>query len=168
LKITVAQWFRPSGEGIQTRGVLADVVLPSLTDIVGPREADLDSALPFDRVKPLSFPKANRVNKEICDRLQAMSDQRCEQSAGFQELRARMLRLKKVKEEESTTLNEASFLQERAEVSADLAEDNLAEDKKTDAAGRSHRSRTQPESYFDEVLAITLDYVQLLGQTHVD
>jgi carboxyl-terminal processing protease len=163
LKITSAQWYRPSGEGIQSRGVLADVVLPSLTAIVGSREADLDFALPFDRVESLSFPKANAVSKEMCDRLQALSDARRNTSLDWRELHDRVLRFKKLKEQKHVTLNEARFLQERVEGSAEMREKKEAETVRS-----SERSTAQRGYYLDEVLAITLDYVQVLDQTRVD
>src|SRR5690606_34912583 len=43
LKITMQQFYRPNGDSTQKRGVLADVVLPSLTNhMEGISEADLD------------------------------------------------------------------------------------------------------------------------------
>src|SRR6478735_7741943 len=46
LKITMQQFYRPNGDSTQHRGVLADVVLPSLTDVIeGVSESDLDWAV---------------------------------------------------------------------------------------------------------------------------
>ena len=44
LKITMQQFYRPSGESTQKRGVVPDIVLPSLSNLIGTGEADLDYA----------------------------------------------------------------------------------------------------------------------------
>ena len=55
LKLTVQQFYRPSGDSTQQRGVLADIVLPSLTDHYDVSEADLDYPVAFDKVPAASF-----------------------------------------------------------------------------------------------------------------
>ena len=42
LKITIQQFYRPNGDSTQLRGVLADIVLPSVTDKMDVSESDLD------------------------------------------------------------------------------------------------------------------------------
>jgi carboxyl-terminal processing protease len=44
LKITMQQFYRPSGESTQLRGVLADLVLPSLSDKMDVGESDTPSS----------------------------------------------------------------------------------------------------------------------------
>ena len=52
LKITMQQFYRPSGESTQNRGVVADIELPSLTTHYDVGESDLDFAVAFDQVEP--------------------------------------------------------------------------------------------------------------------
>ncbi len=42
LKITIQQFYRPNGDSTQLRGVLSDIVLPSVTDKMDVSESDLD------------------------------------------------------------------------------------------------------------------------------
>jgi len=55
LKITMQQFYRPGGASTQKRGVLADIVLPSITNHMDVSESDLDFALEFDRVDSNEF-----------------------------------------------------------------------------------------------------------------
>ena len=51
LKLTVQQFYRPSGDSTQQRGVLADITLPSITDHMDVAEGDLDYPVAFDKVQ---------------------------------------------------------------------------------------------------------------------
>src|SRR4029453_14219419 len=51
LKLTVQQFYRPSGDSAQQRGVLADITLPSITDHMDVAEGDLDYPVAFDKVQ---------------------------------------------------------------------------------------------------------------------
>ncbi len=86
LKITMQQFYRPNGESTQKRGVLADVVLPSLTDQMDVGESDLDYAVPFDRVAAAKFSKYNMTPPDVLSRLKAKSLARVNASEDFQKL----------------------------------------------------------------------------------
>ncbi|MBI3272567.1 MAG: carboxy terminal-processing peptidase [Planctomycetes bacterium] len=60
LKLTIEQFYRPSGESTQTRGVVADVVLPSWTDDDRYGEAKAEYALAFDRIGKASYAPSRR------------------------------------------------------------------------------------------------------------
>ncbi len=51
LKLTIQQFYRVNGDSTQLRGVLSDVIVPSLSEAVAPAEKDSDSALAFDKVE---------------------------------------------------------------------------------------------------------------------
>src|SRR5262249_41652412 len=51
-KLTIQQSYRVTGDSTQSRGVLSDIVLPSLTELIATPEKEMDYALPFDHVKP--------------------------------------------------------------------------------------------------------------------
>ena len=55
LKYTTNQFYRVSGRSTQSEGVLADVVIPSPSDTLPFREANLDNPLPYDEIKPARF-----------------------------------------------------------------------------------------------------------------
>jgi carboxyl-terminal processing protease len=52
-KITVQKWYLPDGNSIQSKGIAADIVLPSTIDYLPIGEVDEKHALVWDSVKPL-------------------------------------------------------------------------------------------------------------------
>ena len=73
LKITVQQFYRPSGDSTQNRGVVADIELPSLTTHMDVGEADLDYPLAFDRVPAAQFRPYQSVESTAVKMLAAAS-----------------------------------------------------------------------------------------------
>src|SRR4029078_706800 len=83
LKLTVQQFYRPSGDSTQQRGVLSDIVLPSLTDHYDVSEGDLDYPVAFDKVTALNFRKydsAYGVNPTSIAKIKEQSSQRIDMS----------------------------------------------------------------------------------------
>ena len=76
LKITMQQFYRPNGDSTQKRGVLADVVLPSMTSQFDVGEADLDYAIDFDRIRSARFGKYDRVSADMLQELRQHSQER--------------------------------------------------------------------------------------------
>ena len=157
LKITMQQFYRPSGDSTQNRGVLADVELPSLTTHLDVGEADLDYPLAFDQVKPAEFDKLSYVDDNIRDRLSSLSCQRRQNSEDFKKLLANIDRYLKRKEEKTVTLNEAKFMAEMEEINSEKEEKETIE--KMNDPGDNGIERTY---YLNEALAITVDYLQLM------
>jgi carboxyl-terminal processing protease len=52
-KVTVQKWYLPDGNSIQSKGVAADIVLPSTIDYLPIGEVDEKNAMPWDSVQPL-------------------------------------------------------------------------------------------------------------------
>ncbi len=55
LKVTESKFYRVSGSGMQNKGIQPDIELPSTWDIEEIGESSLDSALPWDQIKPVRF-----------------------------------------------------------------------------------------------------------------
>ena len=51
LKTTVAKFYRPGSSSTQNKGVVPDIVLPSLNNYLDMGEASLDNALPWDSIR---------------------------------------------------------------------------------------------------------------------
>ena len=86
LKLTVQQFYRPNGDSTQQRGVLSDVVLPSLTDHYDVSEGDLDYPVAFDSIKAVPFRKYDAVysvNPTTVSTLKENSSHRIEKSPEF-------------------------------------------------------------------------------------
>ncbi len=161
LKVTMQQFYRPSGDSTQNRGVISDLELPSLSSHLDVGEADLDYSLKFDRVDPVTYKQYNLVNRAICDRLRELSGARCRQSEDFQKVLDDIQEYKKQKAKKAVSLNEETFFAERAEMNADDEEK-----KKIEELNDPDSTGIERDYYLDEALAITLDYLNLLQPVH--
>jgi carboxyl-terminal processing protease len=121
LKITTSKFYRPSGASTQLRGVKADLVLPSPSDLSEVSEASLKDPLPWDVVPPAPYERLNRVEPYVAG-LRERSDRRRATDKPFAEMVNDMARLKKSVVSKSVSLNEAQRRQEMAESKAREAE----------------------------------------------
>jgi carboxyl-terminal processing protease len=162
LKITMQQFYRPNGDSTQKRGVLADVVLPSLSSHMDVGEGDLDYALEFDRVPAALYTKLNMVTPDILTKLRMKSRTRRQNSEKFAERNRDIQRYVEQKKRETVSLNEKDFFADREELDAD------EEDEKTfEQLNNGSEEIVKKDYYVDEVLAITQDYVDLLRVNHI-
>lgn len=165
LKITMQQFYRPNGDSTQHRGVVSDVVIPSLTDhIEGITEGELDHSLAFDKVPANTFSKYNQVSTEILTQLRARSGERIRGNEEFAKLSRTIERYTEQKTKKEVPLNEEKFLAQRKEVDADREEEKQFEDLNENKPAGEIVKR---DFYFNEVLNISVDYLKLLGQNTV-
>jgi carboxyl-terminal processing protease len=162
LKLTVQQFYRPNGDSTQQRGVLADVVLPSLTDHMDVAEADLDHPVPFHKVPGTDFRRMDQVDANIVSTLKGLSTERIEKSDEFGKLIKNIKRYEEQKAKKEVPLNEAKFMARRAELDAD-EEDEKTFEEQANATNEIFK-RT---FYNNEALNITVDYLRLLGKDKV-
>ena len=159
LKITTAQFYRPNGDSTQKRGVLSDLVLPSITDnMKGIAEADLDFPVEFDRVRRAAFSPVTMVNPDMIRSLQGKSAARVGASEDFMKLNGKIAKYVEQKKLKTVSLNAEKFKARRKELNADDEDKSLIEDQLDSDDG------IEREFYLDEVLRITSDYVDLLSQ----
>ncbi len=157
LKITEQQFYRPDGASTQNRGVLADVVLPSITAQLDIGEADLDFAMKFDRVDPVSYRPYNLVDNQMIELLNQNSVARRNDSEKFKELERDIAHFNRQKERKRISLNKEKFLAEKNELTPEKQEEKELED-----LNDPDRPVVKRDYYFDEVLDVTTDYLKLL------
>jgi carboxyl-terminal processing protease len=162
LKLTVQQFYRPSGDSTQQRGVLSDLVLPSLTDHYDVSESDLDYPVAFDKVAAVPFRRYDSVSANVVSTLKELSTQRIDRSADFAKLRKNITRYEEQKAKKEVPLNEKKFIARREEFDADKEEEKTFEEN-----DRGSTEVFKRDYYGNEVLAITLDYLRLLGKDKV-
>lgn len=158
LKITMQQFYRPNGDSTQLRGVLADVVLPSITDHMDVSEADLDYAIAFDKVPSAKFTPYATVNPDMVSTLRADSAKRRSASEDFAKLLRNIDRYVEQKTKKEVPLSEKVFQARREELDADQEEEKTFEQQ-----ANGPKEVVKRDFYFNEVIAITLDYLNLLG-----
>ena len=159
LKITIQQFYRPDGESTQNHGVPSDVVLPSITSYLPVGESDLDYAMKFDQVPAASYTSTHMVDIDLITKLKARSAARVEKSDEFQKSQKRIDRYQQYLEHKTASLNEQKLKAERAELNAEQEEE-----KQIDQLEDSTRPVVVRDYYFNEVLAVTRDLLQL-GKT---
>jgi carboxyl-terminal processing protease len=119
LKLTVQQFYRVNGDSTQNRGVLSDIVLPSLTEQVATTEGELDYALAFDHVRPVDHDYLGMVPPDVKAILKARSAQRVKNSAEFAKLAKELELVKARRARKAIPLNEQElreqFTKEEAE-----------------------------------------------------
>jgi len=158
LKLTMQQFYRPSGESTQERGVLADIELPSVTTHMDIGEADLDYALKFDRVPPVEYQRLNYVTPGLVDQLKQRSAQRVASNEEFKKVIAQIERYRELKNRKKVSLNQKKFMEEREALRS--ADDVFEEELEDEPSNKDHVIKR--DHYFNESLAITLDYVKLM------
>lgn len=155
LKITMQQFYRPNGDSTQQRGVIPDLILPSLTNEIGLGEGDLDYAIAFDRVPTSRFATYNLVSPDTVTGLKNRSAARISGSEDFAKELARIERYQKLKDEKSISLNEAEY-KARREAERDAEEE---EEKHFDESQQKDEV-FRDDFYNREVIEITLEYVK--------
>ena len=164
LKLTVQQFYRPSGDSTQQRGVLADLTLPSITDHMDVAESDLDFPVAFDKVAATPYEKFDSVSPTIVGSLKELTTERLKKSDEFKKLQRDIERYVEQKAKKEVPLNEEKFMARRAELDSEDAEDKIVEDQANGHGGDEVFKRNY---YNNEVLNITLDYLKLLGKDKV-
>jgi carboxyl-terminal processing protease len=162
LKLTMQQFYRPNGESTQRRGVLADVVLPSITDHMDVSEADLDHAMAFDKIPTAKFNTFDQVTPALVGRLKEASVERRAKSEEFKKLLTNIDRYVDQKTKKEIPLNEAKFLARRAELDSEKEEESKFEQQ-----ANSSDKVVDRDFYFNECIGITLDYLRSLGKDKV-
>jgi carboxyl-terminal processing protease len=153
LKITTQQFYRPSGDSTQRRGVVPDIKLPSITNHLDIGEETLDHAVKFNKIAAATFTKYKMNSNDLVKLLTNNSSIRRKDSEDFDKLNETIEKVKEVQSQTKVSLNEVEFMKRR--------EDNApSEEVKPDP-----KEEDKPSFYFNEVLNITRDYAQLLQKT---
>jgi len=155
LKITMQQFYRPNGDSTQKRGVVADIVLPSLSARMDVGETDLDYAVEFDRIGEAPHDMFRLTSAQIKQQLNERSQQRVDLSDEFTKRKRQIKNYVEQKALKRVSLNQEEFMARRKELSAEK------EDRKT-FEEQVNKKTIERDYYLDEVLKITNDYIGLL------
>ena len=145
LKLTVQKFYRAGGGSTQQKGVIPDIVLPSLLDGFELGETTLPYYLPYDTVAPAPFEYLN-LTAPYLPTLLANSNARVSASPDFGYVRQDITFYKKKVQDPTVSLNLAVRQKEQADLKS------LDEARKKDLEARKG-SR-------DKVLELTLDMVE--------
>ena len=158
IKITMQQFYRPSGASTQLEGVKSDVELPSITTHLPVGESDLDHAIAFDKVPRAEFASTGKVSDEMLAALRERSAARVAGDKEFEKVGKDIAQYKKRKEEKTISLVETEFTRQWNEGKA--ADD---EEKKLEEMESQRRPIVKRDFYFNEAMKVTVDYLQALA-----
>lgn len=137
VKVTISKFFRPSGSSTQLKGVVPDVVLPSINNYADIGESALSNALPWNTIPPVRFEKADRVTRMLPE-LQRRSGERVAKDRDYGYIGEDIERYKKQLADRTVSLNEKK---RRQEMDADR---NRAAIRKSEIKSRNE---TEPLTY---------------------
>jgi len=112
LKFTTSKFYRPSGASTQLKGVVPDLILPSVDDYLEVGEAYLDNPLPYDTIPSAKFEKVNRVQYFLPE-LRNRSNERVTASRDYAYVKEDIEQVKKALADKSVSLNESQRLKEK-------------------------------------------------------
>lgn len=115
IKVTIRKFYRPSGASTQRKGVVPDIVLPSVNNHAEVGEVSLENALPWDTIEPADFRPVNRIAPYL-DELRQKSVKRVETSKDYSYVREDIERFDKMRADKSISLNEETRLKEREDL----------------------------------------------------
>ena len=159
LKITMQQFYRPGGRSTQMEGVKSDVELPSITNHLPVGEADLDHAIPFDKIDSAEFTSTDKVTDSMVKILRERSAERVAVDEEFLELETDIARYEERKNEKTISLLESDFVREWNEGKAAEKE----EEKRQEENAGPRRPVVTRDFYFDEAMRVTTDYLAILS-----
>ena len=103
-KLTIQKYYLPNGNSTQLKGVIPDIILPSIGDYLKIGERDLPHALVWDEI-PTSNPEGSPLDPHLLSLLRNTSDQRQENLPEFNYLRESVDWFKTRQEEKLISLN---------------------------------------------------------------
>ncbi len=116
-KFTIQKYYLPNGASTQLKGVVPDIVLPSIEDFLPIGEADLPRALIWDRI-PTSFFDGAPLDPKVLSPLRQASLERQSKLEEFTYLRKIVDRFKTRQEQKLISINLDERRQQKAEEDA--------------------------------------------------
>lgn len=165
LKLTVAQYFRVNGEGVQRLGVEPDVVLAYAQGEDQGGEEDLETALPWARVKAASSWEAEEWNEAAMDLIRERSRERLNEDDGpFRLLREEFENRTRRSEASTLTLHrerrrEGHTANEREQLRLIRSLSGLASDDGGPGEGSSSFRELRDEILLEEAARVLADFI---------
>ncbi|MBC8002158.1 MAG: carboxy terminal-processing peptidase [Opitutaceae bacterium] len=141
LKFTIRTFYRANGSSTQFKGVIPDIILPSVLNYAEVGEESLENAIPHDEIGAAKFDKSDIVTPFLAD-LRTMSLKRTDSEKDFAYVREDIEQFRKQLADKTMSLNEARRRQEKSEAEA-----------RVEARKKERKSRKTAD---DKVFEVTL------------
>ncbi len=149
LKVTVQKFYRIAGGSTQLKGVIPDLLLPSLRDAMDFGEATHENALPFDQIPAATFDYVRSTPLPLAE-LKTRLEKRISDNADLTYIADEAARLKKRLELEAVSLDKKTREQERIE--SEQRRDKYEADRKARAKAVGEAGKNDFKSFL-----VTLD-----------
>jgi carboxyl-terminal processing protease len=174
LKLTLAKFYRVSGQSTQHQGVIPDIEFPSLIDTKEIGESALPAAMPWDSIKPAMKPSLDSIQPFLSE-LKAQHDSRAASNPDFVFTRERLALAQELMQETVLSLNEEKRRAQQTSIEArQLAQENTKRQSKgeeplkklekveEDALPKEEdKLKPEDDAYLAETGHILLDYLGL-------
>ena len=117
LKLTLAKFYRVSGQSTQHQGIIPDIAFPDLFDKEEIGESALPEAMPWDSIAPAIKPVLDPIKPYLSD-LKAKHDQRTLHDPDFVFNRKRLALSQDLAKQTELSLNETKRRAQQAEIEA--------------------------------------------------
>lgn len=104
LTVTIGKYYRVTGESTQHRGVQPDIPMPTAISTEEVGESTRESALPWDRIRPVEFGRETQLTKAVAELEQAHED-RVAHDADFRSLLADLDSFEKLRAQKRVSLS---------------------------------------------------------------
>ena len=118
IKVTIQKFYRPSGLSTQLKGVVPDIILPSVDNLredIG--ETAAENALPWDTIAAADYEPLGQIAPYVAE-LRQRSTQRLATTKDFDYINEDIGLYKKFEADKTISLNEATRLKEIQEIEA--------------------------------------------------
>ncbi|MEI8033144.1 MAG: carboxy terminal-processing peptidase [Chlorobiaceae bacterium] len=112
IKLTIAKFYRISGESTQHKGVVPDIVMPSMIDTATIGEDTYTSSLPWTTISKAPFHPLLDVTAEDIATLRQKEQFRSSKNPLFQEYRRDLTALEEIRRKKVVSLQDADFKSE--------------------------------------------------------
>jgi carboxyl-terminal processing protease len=104
LTVTIGKYYRVTGESTQHRGVQPDISMPTAISTEEVGESTRESALPWDRIRPVDFGRETALSQAVAA-LEQSHEQRIAQDPDFRLLLGDLESFEKVRTQKHLSLN---------------------------------------------------------------
>lgn len=177
LKLTLAKFYRVSGQSTQHQGVIPDISYPADMDITEIGESALPEAMPWDSIKPALTPGSDPFKPFIAE-LTSRHDARTDNDPDFVFSRARLALNQRLMQDTEVSLNEVERRAQYAKIEQkQLDIENARRVKKGEkqlktmikedeedhvvAAEKEKKLKPEEDAYLAETGRILLDWLSL-------
>ncbi|RFC48288.1 MAG: carboxyl-terminal processing protease [Verrucomicrobia bacterium] len=149
LKLTIQKFYRIAGGSTQGKGVVPDIHLPSITEVMEIGESSMKNSLPYDEIESQKFALFQKTPLPI-EELARRSKERVASDPDFQWVKEEIARFQKRKEQNSLSLNQKIRISE-------IKEQDVKSNERTEAMKARYTKLRESEKGLYSTYSLTLD-----------